>query len=88
MRRIRYKKIFKDGIIGYVQRIALTVFTTLLVAFVLSLFLEFSFKAKSKTFDLTDCNIEVFIFSASCHAYSIIDFDSITASFISLSFSF
>ncbi len=44
MRRIRYKKIFKDGIIGYVQRIALTVFTTLLVAFVLSLFLEFSFK--------------------------------------------
>jgi hypothetical protein len=49
--------------------------------------LEFNLKAKSKTFALTDWSIEIFIFSASVSAFSIIAFPEIVASFIILSLS-
>lgn len=53
MRRRRYRKFLKDGIIGYIQRIVLTVIITLAVSFVLGLLLKIGYKSVLKFSTLT-----------------------------------
>ncbi|MFA5523751.1 MAG: hypothetical protein WDA24_05275 [Tissierellales bacterium] len=48
MRRLRYKKFLKDGIIGYIQRIVITVLIVLALNSLLSLFLNTDYKAALK----------------------------------------
>lgn len=46
--RLRYKKFIKDGIIGYIQKLAIMVLLTLLITFILSLILSVGFKTVLK----------------------------------------
>lgn len=48
MKGIRDRKFIKDGIVGYIQKVAIMVLATLIVTFVLSLFFSASFKTVLK----------------------------------------
>lgn len=48
MRRRRYRKFLKDGIIGYIQRIIITVLVTLAFSFILGILLKTEFKTVLK----------------------------------------
>lgn len=45
---LRYKKFIKGGIVGYIQKIMIMVLLTLIVTFIISLFLNASFKTVLK----------------------------------------